>query len=114
MYPSFMGTFSCLAPVLMIGSSFGGASSSLKSVSFCTTHMEDPWILPSLSLSNGPVEMDVSFPTAMIAYQENLDCVADPSPSSSRMEEDDPYVLPTWEVESSHTHDFLDDVFSIR
>ena len=28
MYPSLMGTFSCPAPVLMIGSSFGGASSS--------------------------------------------------------------------------------------
>ena len=27
------------------------------------------------------------------------------------MEEEDLYVLPAWEVESSHTHDFLDDVF---
>ena len=42
MYPSLMGSFSCPTPVLMIGSSSGGASSSLISVSFCTTHMEDP------------------------------------------------------------------------
>ena len=42
MYPSLMGTFSCLAPMLMIGSSFGGASSLLNSVSFRTTHMEYP------------------------------------------------------------------------
>ena len=42
MYPFLMGTFSCPMPILMIRSSFGGASSSLNSVSFHTTHMEDP------------------------------------------------------------------------
>ena len=49
----------------------------------------------------------------MIAYQANLDCVADPSPSSSWIEEKDPYVLPTWVVESSHAHDFFDDAFPL-
>ena len=34
MYPSLMGTFSCPALVLMIGSSFNGASSSLKILGF--------------------------------------------------------------------------------
>ena len=111
MYPSLMESFSCPTLVLMIGSSFGGASSSLNSVSFHISHMEDSWILPTPSISNGPTKMDMSFPAAMIAYQANLDCVAKPSPSSSRKEEEDPYVLPAWVVESSHTHDFLDDVF---
>ena len=55
--------------------------------------------------------MDVPFPAAMIAYQANLDGVANPSPSSLRTEEEDPYVLPAWAVESSHAHDFLNDVF---
>ena len=55
--------------------------------------------------------MDVPLPTAMIAYQVNFDCVAEPSPYSLWTEEEDPYVLPAWAVESSHTHDFLDDVF---
>ena len=67
MYPSLMGTFSCPAPVLMIGSSFYGDSCSLNSVSFHTSHMEDPWILHKLSLSNGPIEKDVPLPAAMIA-----------------------------------------------
>ena len=86
MYPSLMGNFSCLAPVLMIRSSFGGASSSLNSVSFHTTHMEYPWILPSLSPSIGPIETDVSFPATMVAYQENIGQVVEPSPSSSQTE----------------------------
>ena len=95
MYRSLMGTISCPAPILMIGSSFGGDSSSLKSVSFHTTHVEDPWILPSPIPSNGPVKIDVSLPVEMIAYQANLDYVADSSPCSSRMEEEDPYGLLT-------------------
>ena len=72
MYPSLMGTFSCPTPILMIGSSFGGASSSLNSVSFHTTHMEDPWILPSPSTSSVPTETDVPFPAMMVAYQVNI------------------------------------------
>ena len=73
--------------------------------------MEDPWILPTPSPSNEPIETDVALPATMIAYQDNLPCVAEPSPSSSRTKEEDPYVLPTWVVQSSHTQDFLDRVF---
>ena len=80
----------------MIGSIFGGDSSSLNSVSFRTTHMEYPWILPSSSPSIGPIEMDVLLPEMMVAYQANLDQVANPSPSSSQTKEEDPYVLPAW------------------
>ena len=111
MYPSLMGTFSCHVLILMIGSSLNGASSSSNSVSFRTTHMEDPWILPSPSTSCMPFEIDVSFPATMVAYQVNIDHVVEPSPSTSWMEEEDPYVLPAWAVDSSHSHDCLDDVF---
>ena len=113
LYPSLMGTFGCPAPVLMIGSSSGGASSSLRSVSFHTTHMEYPWILPTPSPSSKPIKTDMPLLVAMITYQANLECVAEPSPSSSWTEEEDPYVLPAWAIESSHVHDCLDSVFPL-
>ena len=75
------------------------------------SHMEYPWILPTSSTSSEPIVMDVPFPAAMITYQANTKCVTEPSPSSSRMEEEDLYVLPAWEVQSSHAHDCLDSVF---
>ena len=49
--------------------------------------------------------------TTMVAYQANIDQVAEPSPSSSRTKEEDPYVLSAWAVQSSHAHDCLDTVF---
>ena len=115
MYPYLMGTFTCPVPVLLIGSSLGKASTSLNSVSFRTSHMEDPWILPSSSPSSDnsiPFEIDVSLYATLVAYQANIDHVVVPSPSSSWTEEEDPYVFPAWVVESSHSHDCLDDVFS--
>ena len=111
MYPSLMGSFSCPTLILMIGYSSDEASMSMRSVYFHTIHMEYPWILPTPSTPIEPIVTDVSFPTTMIAYQANLKCVVEPSPSSSRMEEEDPYVLPTWVVQYSHMHDCLDMVF---
>ena len=57
--------------------------------------------------------MDVPLPATMVAYQANLGCVVEPSPSSSQMEEEDPYVFPAWVVQSSHVHDCLDSVFPL-
>ena len=47
------------------------------SASFPMTHMEDPWILPTQITSSEPVETNMPLPVAMIAYQDNLKCVAD-------------------------------------
>ena len=73
--------------------------------------MEDPWIIPSPSTLSTHVETNVSLPATLVVYQVNLDHVVEPSPSSSWMQEEDPYVLLAWVVESSHSHDCLDDVF---
>ena len=85
----------------------------MRSVSFHTIHMEDPWILPTPSTPSEPIVTDVPFPATMVAYQANLVCVAEPSPSSSRMGEEDPYVLPAWAAQYSHTHDYLDSFFPL-
>ena len=98
MYPTLMGSFIFPTHVLMIRSSFGEASSSVHSVSFCTIHVEDPWILPTPSPSSESIETDVLFPATMIAYQTNLGSVAEASPSSSWTEEEDPYVFLAWVV----------------
>ena len=111
MYSSLMGSFSCPVMILMIGSSFSKDSSSTTSVSFRTTHMEDPWVLPTSSTSSEPIETNVPLPATMIAYQANLMNVVEPCSSSSRIEEEDPYVLPAWAVQSSHAHECLDMVF---
>ena len=79
-----MGSFSGPAPVLMIGSSFGEASSSVRSMSFHTNHMEDPWILPTPNPSCELIKMDMPLPATMIAYQANLGSVAEPGSSSSQ------------------------------
>ena len=116
MYPSLMGTFSCVAPILMIGSSLGKASTSLSSIPFHTLHMENPWTLSSLSTLSEvsiPVETDMPLSTTMVAYQANIDSVVASSPSSSRTEEEDPYALHFWAVSSSHSHDCLDDIFPL-
>ena len=70
----------------------------MRSVSFHTSHMEDPWIIPTPSTPSESIVMDVPLPATMIAYQANLKCVAEPSPFSSQTEEEDPYVLPAWAV----------------
>ena len=58
-----------------------------------------------------PTKTDMPLPKTLVAYQANIDHVVEPSPSSLRMEEEDPYVLPAWKVESSHSQDYVDDVF---
>ena len=85
MYPSLMGNFSFVAPILMTGSNLAKDSMSLSLVPFLTLHIEDPWTLLSLSTSGEvsiPAEMDFPLPTTMVAYQANLDSVVESSPSS--------------------------------
>ena len=115
MYPSLMGTFKFSTPILTICSSIGRDSSSLSSVPFHILHLEDTWIFPSLSTLDEdprPTEMEMSLSIALVSYQDNIGPVVDLSPSSSWMEEY-PYVIPSWEFASYHSHDCFDDIFSM-
>ena len=49
--------------------------------------------------------MDMSSFVAEISYQDTLDPVIDPSPSSLQTEEEDSFALLAWVVASSHSHD---------
>jgi hypothetical protein len=51
MYSSLMGTFDFMAPISYINVVSGESSSSMRSVPFCTSYFNDPWTLPSLTMS---------------------------------------------------------------
>ena len=50
---------------------------------------------------------------AEVSYQVVLDPIAFLGPSSLWTKEEDLFVLPTWEVASSHSYDFLNDFFPL-
>ena len=94
MYPSFMGTFNFLTLILDNDSMPDCVPSPLSIVSFHTTYLSDPWTLPSLGNSNeGPtttgIEMQLSI--VLITYQSLFNVTTDPSPSPSRIGEEDCY-----------------------
>ena len=106
MYPSLIGTFNISTPILTIGSSLGSDFSSLSSIPFCVSHLEDPWTLLSPSTSDEgprPTKMDISLSVAVISYQAILDLIVDHIPSSSWIKEEDPFSVPAWAVASLHS-----------
>ena len=107
-YPSLMGNFNILAPILATSCTPHGGSSPLSLVSFIIMYLDDPWNLPSLSNSDEDtiltrVEMPLS--VAKTAYHDIIDYIVDLGPDSSRTEEEDIFALPVWKVVSSCSHD---------
>jgi hypothetical protein len=56
-------------------------------------------------------EMEMSLSAVEIAYQAIQEATADPDPPSSQMKEVDPVLEPIWAINSSSSHDFLDNTF---
>ena len=86
MHPSLMGSFNILAPMLAINTTPSGVTSPLSLLQFCTTYLDDPWNLPSLSTSDEetiPTRVEMSLCTAEAAYQATLDLTMDLGPSPS-------------------------------
>ena len=103
MYPSLMGSFNILAPILAINTTPSGVTSPLSLLQFCTTYLDDPWNIPSLSTSDEdtkPTRVEMSFSTSEAAYQAILDLTMDLGPSPSWKEEEDIFAPHAWEVVS--------------
>jgi hypothetical protein len=116
MYPSLMGTFNFFAPILYINSMSDESSSSLRPVSFCASYFDNPWNLPSLTMSyEGHLHIKIAMPLYVvnITYQAILDASTYPDPSSSWMEEVDPILEPIWVVKTSSPLDFLANTFPL-
>ena len=102
-YPSLMGSFNSLAPILAINTTHSGVTSPLSLLQFCTTYLDDPWNIPSLSTLNKdtiPTRAEMSLSTSKVAYQAILDLTMDLGPYPLQKEEEDIFALHAWEFAS--------------
>ena len=90
MYPSLIGTFNILAPILAISYTPSGGYPPLRSNPFCTTYLDDPWTLPSSSNSDEDTihtRVEIPLSVAKTAYHAILDHIVDLGPYSLQTEE---------------------------
>jgi hypothetical protein len=83
MYSSVMGTFDFVAPIHHIYAMSSRFASSMRSIPFRTSYLNDPWTLPSSTEScEGQSHTGMAMPlsTTKIAYQAFLDSSVDPDP----------------------------------
>jgi hypothetical protein len=80
MYSSLMGTFDFVAPIHHIYAMSSRSSSSMRSIPFCTLYFNDPWTLPSLTMScegQSHIGMEMPLSVVEITYQVVLDSTTD-------------------------------------
>jgi hypothetical protein len=88
MYSSLMGSFDFMAPIHHIHAISSESSSSMRYVPFHTSYFNDPWTLPSPTMSyegQSHIGMEMPLSTTKVVYQAILDATVDPDPSSSWM-----------------------------
>jgi hypothetical protein len=86
MYSSLMGTFDFVTPIHHIYAMSSRFASSMMSVPFRTSYFNDPWTLPSPTMScegQSHIRMQMLLSATEIAYQVVLDSTVDPDPVSS-------------------------------
>jgi hypothetical protein len=82
----------------------------MRFVPLCTSYFNDPWTLPSLTMSyEGQSHIGMAMPlsTTEFVYQYILDATIDPDPSSSWKDEMDLVLELVWAAQSYCSHDFL-------
>jgi hypothetical protein len=97
MYSSLMGTFDFVAPIHHIYAMSSRSASSMRFVPFHTSYFNDPWTLPSPTMScegQSHIGMEMPLSVTEIAYQVVLDSTVDPDPVSSQTDEEDPVLSP--------------------
>jgi hypothetical protein len=116
MYSSLMGTFDFVAPIHHIYSMSSRSSSSTMSIPFHTSNFNDPWTLPSPTMScegQSHTGMEMPLSVTKIAYRDVLDSIVDPDLVSSQMDEEHPVIKSVWTTSSSCSHDCLDDTLPL-
>jgi hypothetical protein len=111
MYSSLMGTFDFPTSNHQVYAMSSKLVSTGRSIPFRTSYFNDPWTLPSSTLScegQSHDGMAMSLSTTEIAYQVVLDSSADPDPVPSPTDEEDL----VWATLLSCSHDCLDETLS--
>jgi hypothetical protein len=90
-----------MAPIHHIHVISSESLSLMSSVPFFTSYFNDPWTLPSLTMSyevNSHIGMEMTLSAKEIVYQYVLDAMVDPDPFSLNKEKEDPILEPIWVV----------------
>jgi hypothetical protein len=114
MYFSFMGSFDFTLSITYINSISDESSSSMRFVPFRTLYFNDPWTLPSPTMSyEGHSHIRMVMPLSEVEFVCHvvLEAIVDPDPSSSRTTRVDLVLEPIWVIQPSCSNDFLDDTF---
>jgi hypothetical protein len=109
-----MGTFDFMVLIHHIYTMSSRLISSERSVPFRTSYFNDPWTLPSLTVSyEGRSHAGMAMPllATEIAYQAILESSANPDPITSQTDEEDLVLKTVWATSLSCSHDFLDETF---
>jgi hypothetical protein len=112
MYSSLMGSFDFMALIHHIHTISNESSSLMRFIHFCTSYFNDSWTLPSPTMSykgHSHIGMEIPLSAIEVVYRDILDTIANPNPSSSLMNEVDPFLEPVWAAQSTCSCDCFDD-----
>jgi hypothetical protein len=112
MYSSLMGAFNFSTPNHQVYAMSSRPISTGRSIPFRTSYFDDPWTLPSPTLScEGQSHAGMAMPLSIaeIAYQVVLDSSVDPNPVPSPTDKEDLVSRPVWATSLSCSHDCLDE-----
>jgi hypothetical protein len=116
MYSSLMGTLEFMAPIHHVYAMSSRLVLSMRSIPFRTSYFNDPWTLPSSTLScKGQSHARMAMPLLKknIVYQVVLDSFVDVDPITSPTYEEDPVLRPMWATSFSCSNEYLDDTFPL-